>query len=100
MIIVYITCGSRAEASKIGRAMVRKRLAACANYFPINSVYKWKGKLAEGREFVLLLKTAEKNFSKIKIEAKKTHSYDVPCILKIKADANEEYAEWVSKSVK
>jgi periplasmic divalent cation tolerance protein len=100
MIIVYITCGSRAEASKIGKAMVRKRLAVCANYFPIDSVYEWEGKIAEGKEFVLLMKTAENNFESIKKEAKRMHSYDVPCILKIKASANKEYDDWVRKSVK
>lgn len=100
MIVVYVTCKDKEEAHKIGRHVVRKKLAACANYFPINSIYEWQGKLNEDNEFVLLMKTVDANFGKLNEEVKKLHSYDVPCILKIKADANAEYDEWVKKQVK
>lgn len=100
MIVVYVTCKDKEEAHKIGRHVVGKKLAACANYFPINSIYEWQGKLNEDNEFVLLMKTVDANFGKLNEEVKKLHSYDVPCILKIKADANAEYDEWVKKQVK
>lgn len=100
MIVIYITCKNSTEAKKIGKAIVSKKLAACANFFPIKSVYKWKGKMVEDNEIVLLLKTVDKNFSKIRKEVKKLHSYEVPCILKIKVDANKEYENWVNKSTK
>jgi len=44
-ISTYITCGSKKEAEKIAEALVTEKLAACVNYFPINSVYIWKDKL-------------------------------------------------------
>lgn len=99
MIIVYVTCGSKEEAKKIADFAVKNKLAACANYFPINSVYKWKGKIENDKEFVLLLKTVDKNFGKLKSEIRKMHSYEIPCIMKIDADANKEYADWVKKQV-
>ncbi len=98
MIIVYVTCKDKEEAHKIGRHVVEKKLAACANYFPINSIYEWQGKLNEYNEFVLLMKTVDANFGKLKEEVKKLHSYDVPCILKIKVDSNKKYEDWVKKS--
>jgi periplasmic divalent cation tolerance protein len=100
MIIVYITCKNSAEAKKIGSFLVEKRLAACANYFPVNSIYEWKNKMVKDNEVVLLLKTINKNFNKIKKEVKRLHSYEVPCILKIKVDANKEYNKWVEESTK
>ncbi len=100
MIVVYITCKNAKEAKKIGKAMVEKKLAACANYFPVNSVYEWEGKLQEDNEFVLLLKTVDENFGKVREEVKKMHSYEVPCILKINVEANNEYGEWVKRQIK
>ncbi len=98
MIIVYTTCKDKEEAQKIAKHIVEKKLAACANYFPINSIYEWQAKLQEDNEFVLLLKTVDENFDKVKEEVEKIHSYEVPCILKINAEANEEYMDWVKKS--
>jgi periplasmic divalent cation tolerance protein len=100
MIIVYVTCKDKEEAHKIGKHVVEKKLAACANYFPVNSVYEWQGKLQEDNEFVLLLKTFDENFDKVKEEVEKIHSYDVPCILKIDVEANKEYRDWVKQQVK
>jgi len=100
MIVAYITCKNAAEAKRIGKFMINKKLVACANYFPINPVYKWGGKLVEDKEVVLLLKSVDKNFNKIKKEVKKLHSYEVPCILKIDVEANREYVDWVKKSTR
>jgi len=49
--VIYITAGDREEAMKIGRTLVEEGLAACANLFPITSIYQWKGKIEEGSEF-------------------------------------------------
>ena len=45
--IVLVTCGSLAEGQKIARAVVSKRLAACVNLVsaPVESTYRWKGKV-------------------------------------------------------
>ena len=50
-------------------------------------------------EVVIIAKTNEKNFSKVKTEVKKLHSYQIPCILKIGAEANEEYDDWVENEI-
>ena len=98
MIIIYTTCKDKKEAERIGNLMVGKKLAACANYFPINSLYLWKGKKCRDSEFALLLKTVEANFRKIDKEVREAHSYEGPCILKIKADAGREYSAWVKSA--
>ena len=46
-----VTCGSIGEARKIGRSVVEKKLAACANIVPrLESIYRWKGEVAEAEE--------------------------------------------------
>ena len=52
-------------------ALVKKRLIACANIFPINSMYWWKGKIVNYKESVIIAKTLEKNFKKVINEVKK-----------------------------
>ena len=100
MTLIYITCKDEEEAEKISMRLLKKRLIACANMFPIKSMYRWKGKIENQKEVVILAKTLEKNFSKIKREVSMLHSYKIPCILKIDAAANESYGDWVKEAVK
>lgn len=100
MILIYIVCGNKKEADKIARAVLKKHLAACANIFPISSTYWWQGKLVSDKEVVLILKTIKKNFSKIKIEVKKLHSYQAPAIFSLAANqVDKKYNLWLRKNI-
>jgi len=100
MTLVYITCKNKKEAEDISMHLLKKRLIACANIFPIRSMYWWQGKIANDRENVIIAKTSNKNFKKIGIEVKKIHSYEIPCILKINAVANREYGDWANRELR
>ena len=97
MILIYITCKDNKEAKKISKALLEKRLVACTNIHPIGSMYWWENKIQEDNEVVLLAKTGEKNYEKVKEEVQKLHSYEIPCILRIKAEANKEYNKWIEE---
>ncbi len=97
MIILYITCKDNSEAKKISRYLLEKKIIACANIFPIKSLYNWKGKLTEDKEVVLILKALKENYKKIKKQIKKIHSYDIPFIGKINIEVNKEYKKWSKK---
>ncbi len=94
-IFVYVTTPSKKEANKIALHLLKKRLVACANIFPIESVYWWKGKIEETKECILIVKTKKENWEKVKGEIKKIHPYTVPCITKINVEANKEYEDWL-----
>lgn len=100
MILIYVTCKDKKEAVKVSEHLLKKRLIACSNMFPIKSMYWWGKKIVNGNEVVMLAKTVNKNYEKIKREVKKLHSYDVPCILKFNVEANEEYEKWVERETK
>ena len=56
--IVMITAGSEEEAAGIGLTLVEEHLAACANIMPrIRSIYRWKGKIHDEQEFLIIVKT-------------------------------------------
>ncbi|MBU3905245.1 MAG: divalent-cation tolerance protein CutA [Nanoarchaeota archaeon] len=98
-IICYITVSDEKEALKIVNHLVEKRIVACGNIFPIKSAFWWKGEIKNTDEFVTIVKTKEENWEKVKEEVKKIHSYDVPCIMKIKVEANEDYEKWLNGEV-
>ena len=100
IVLVYITNKNAAEAKKIAKALLRKKLIACANMFPITSMYKWKGKMTQSKEVVLIAKTKNGHYEEIKREVSKLHSYKVPCIMKLEAEANEPYYKWLMGEMK
>lgn len=100
--IIYITCKDKAEAIKIGKAIVRDQLAACANILdPMTSIYWWKGELEEDNETVLILKTHAGLVDNLIQKVKTLHSYDVPAILALPIlDGNPEYLTWLKEETK
>ena len=96
MFALYIPCPSKEEAEKIAKELLQKKLIACANIFPISSLYLWKGKIEERNEFVLLVKTNKE----VEEEVKKLHSYENPCIGKIPIEFNKEYSNWLQSELK
>jgi len=99
-ILIYTTAGSLKEAENIAKNLVEKRLVACVNYFPIKSVYWWKGKACCEKEYVLLCKTVESRFTEVKEAIKKFHSYEVPAVFSIKIGEGEsKYFQWIQDSV-
>src|SRR5271156_4680447 len=99
-IAVLVTCGSAKEARKIARAVVEERLAACANILasPVHSVYRWKGKVESAKEFLLIIKTTQARFPKLKAEVKRLHTYDVPEIIALTiAFGASNYVAWISE---
>ncbi|MGA3294734.1 MAG: divalent-cation tolerance protein CutA [Candidatus Acidiferrales bacterium] len=102
-IVVLVTCGSANEARRIGRALVGRRLAACANLVraPIESIYRWKGKVESAKEFLLIVKTSCGRFAALRKEVQRLHSYDVPEIIALPISAGARaYLDWISDSVR
>lgn len=99
MILVYITCGDGKEAEEIVKHLLEKRLIACANFFPIESMYWWDDSVTRDKEFVIIAKTLEDRFVEVRDAVKEIHSYETPCILKIGVEANPEFLDWVGREI-
>ncbi|HXZ02023.1 MAG TPA: divalent-cation tolerance protein CutA [Stellaceae bacterium] len=94
---VYVTAGDAEEARRIGCAVVEARLAACANVIAgMRSVYWWQGKVTEGEEAVLILKTTGERLDALMARVKELHSYDCPCIEALPVVAGHQpFLDWV-----
>lgn len=100
--MIYVTTASALEARKIARRVVAEKLAACANILPgMASVYRWKGKMEDGRECVLILKTRKTLYRKLERRVKELHGYDVPCIVALPVVAGyAPYLDWIDKETR
>ncbi|HEY9246252.1 MAG TPA: divalent-cation tolerance protein CutA [Candidatus Methanoperedens sp.] len=98
--IVYITAGSMEEARKIGKTLVHERLVACANIFPITSVFRWNDTAEEANEFGIITKTRTGKVEEIEKRVKELHSYEVPCVISFRIDrGSADFLEWINDSV-
>jgi periplasmic divalent cation tolerance protein len=97
--IVLTTAGSVDEARRIAEALVERKLAACVNIVPkIVSIYRWKGKVEEAEEWMLLIKTAS-GFEPVRDAILKMHSYELPECMSISIeDGSPEYLKWLEDS--
>lgn len=102
-VAVFTTCSSRHEAGKIARSVVERRLAACVNIFetPVRSVYRWKGKIEQSREFLLLIKSSRARLAALRAEVERLHSYEVPEFIALPIVAgSEKYLAWLGESLR
>ena len=96
---VFITVKDAAEARNIGRKLVEEKLIACANYFPINSIYRWKGDIEESGEFAIIAKTRAALAERLIQRVKQLHSYEVPCVVTWDIEeGNPDYLKWILES--
>lgn len=96
---IYITAKDETEARKLGRALVGERLAACVNYFPIQSIFRWEGSIEESEETALIAKTRAELVEKVIQRVKELHSYEVPCTVSwIIENGNQDFLAWITES--
>lgn len=102
--LLYVTTSSKKEARKIGLKLVEEDLAACVNILDgMNSIYKWKGKIEEDEECVLIVKTHYSRVRRVTRLIKEMHSYEVPCVISLtitEDEGNEEYLDWLENNSK
>jgi periplasmic divalent cation tolerance protein len=101
-IVVLSTCDSEAEAKRVAHHLVEQRLAACVNVLPgARSVYRWKDKIEEAAEFLLVIKSSRDLFPALRAELQKVHSYEVPEVIALPiVDGSEPYLSWLDGELK
>lgn len=99
-LLVFSTTNSKEEATRLAELLVGKRLAACVNITSdIRSVYKWKKRLFNEDEFLMIIKTRAARLEELKEELRRHHLYEVPEIIALPiTDGLPEYLDWLSKN--
>lgn len=99
--VVLTTIDSAEGAHRLAEALVDRKLAACVNILPkIASIYRWQGKVEQAEEWLLLIKTTDELFPRLREAIKELHSYEVPeCISLAIEDGLPDYLKWIAESV-
>lgn len=102
IIMVYCTVPDAKTAETIARALVRERLCACVNRLAdMRSHYIYDGEYCEEKEDLLLIKTTEAVFERLKSRIEQLHPYEVPEIIAVDiTHGNAPYLGWVGECVK
>ena len=100
--LTLTTCRDVRQARRLARALVVERLAACVNVLPgVASVYRWKGKVEEGREVLLLIKSTSARAKRLEARVRELHSYELPEILTLKIEGGSAaYLRWIREGVR
>jgi periplasmic divalent cation tolerance protein len=98
---ILTTVGSEEEAERISTLLVDRRLAACVQVVgPIESRYRWQGKVEQDREWQCLAKTERSRYAEVEAAIREAHSYEEPEILAIPVLAGSAgYLSWISDNV-
>lgn len=96
-IMLYVTHPDMEHAKKIADELLHRNMIACVNYFPISVSFHWENHINSWDEVVTIMKTRKENWDIVRLEIEKMHSYEIPCITKIEAEANNLYVDWINK---
>ena len=101
-VLVMTTLPADADASTFAQTLVDARLAACVNLMgPMESIYRWEGRVDREQERQLLIKTSRDRLTALWDRVRELHPYDVPEFLVVPiVEGNAAYLRWVGESTR
>ena len=101
-ILVLSTFPSSISVKDIAEILVNEKLAACINIIPeVQSVFRWKDKVDNAPENILIIKTTLNLYDILERRIKELHPYELPEIIAVPIEKGlTEYLDWVSENTK
>jgi len=95
--VVLCTVPNEDVAEHIARTLVEERLCACVNVLPgVRSIYRWKDRVEDDRELLLLIKTHVDRFAELEQRIRTLHPYEVCEVVALDAGAvAAPYLAWL-----
>jgi periplasmic divalent cation tolerance protein len=98
-VLILSTAATREEAAKIAEALVEEGLAACVQLSPIESWYRWEGKVERGAEVRLQIKTRAVLAETVQARVRALHSYEVPELVVVPIEGGSaDYLGWIAEA--
>ncbi|MER6401465.1 divalent-cation tolerance protein CutA [Kitasatospora sp. NPDC001603] len=95
-LVVTTTHDDETKARELAAKAVGERLAACAQVYPISSVYWWEGKVESGQEWRVDFKTRADLGGRLAEFIGEHHSYDVPEVIGVPVTVGADgYLDWI-----
>ncbi|MFI1013896.1 divalent-cation tolerance protein CutA [Streptomyces sp. NPDC020965] len=99
--VVTTTTATEAAARTLAARAVEERLAACAQIYPISSVYRWEGAIAQDREWRVDFKTRGDLVERLSAFLTEHHDYETPEVIAVPVVAGSAgYLDWVTRETR
>ena len=95
--LVLTTFPQEEAAREFAEELIARQLAACVNVLPeMTSVYHWDGKIEQGRECQLLIKTLAAKVEDLSQYIVENHPYELPEIIEVPISGGlPNYLSWI-----
>lgn len=88
------------EAKVLAEIIISKKIAACVDFWPISSCYKWEGSLKCVSQAMLLVTTFESKLESVNEIISENHTYSIPLIAGVDVRRiNHPYKEWMMEEI-
>ena len=95
-IIVTVSYPDHDIAREQAKRLIEKKLIACAQLTPVESLYLWKDKLENSKEVIMQAKTIQAKWQGILENVKASHPYELPEIIAIPIiEIDKSYLLWM-----
>ncbi|WP_412075040.1 divalent-cation tolerance protein CutA [Streptomyces xanthophaeus] len=95
-VVVTTTHDAEDEARNLAAAVVRERLAACAQVYAVSSVYWWEGEVRSGDEWRIDFKTRAELSERLGEFIADHHEYETPEVVGVPVvTGSTAYLDWV-----
>ena len=100
-ITIVTTTNSQENAELIGNDAINLKLAACVQLISsVSSIYRWKNKICNEEEIILMIKTTVKNKDELVRIIHQNHAYEIPEIICYNMDIlNDDYRSWFKEGI-
>lgn len=97
-VVVLVTAPDLKTARALAKAVLKERLAACANLAPkIESHYWWQGKIESSAEVLIVFKTQNSRLGALEKLIVAKHPYETPEFLVLPlSGGSKKYVEWLA----
>jgi len=97
-VIVTTTVGTEELAVTLAELITSAKLAACVQFWPIRSVYRWQEKIETGGELMLQCKTQSSLVPALEELIRTHHPYEIPEIIVTPIiGGHPPYLEWIRR---
>ena len=95
-ILIYSTFPSKEQAEMAAQSLLDERLVAGANLWPLESHFRWQGRIEQRQECAALFQAERRFYKRIEARLKQLHPDTVPQIVmwRIK-DGSEPFLKWI-----
>ena len=97
--LVLTSEDSQERAEHLAHQLLERRLVACVTLLPGRSLYRWRGRVEQGTEVLLLLKTKASQLRALHAALLELHSYETPEWIHWNATSGGGYALWLREQL-